>query len=70
MNDVTRAHHEPAPPSDVAEYVRDLTRELAALSRQAGMTTVATLLDRAHDAASASLEALQSPKAPALDRQA
>lgn len=48
------------PPAEVAEYVRELAFELAALARSAGLATVAGGLEQAHRAADAELRALQS----------
>jgi hypothetical protein len=53
--------NQPAP-REVAEYVRDLAFELAALARGAGLASVAGGLEQAYRAADAELRALQSPK--------
>lgn len=47
-------------PLEVAEYVRDLSFELAAMARGAGLATVAGGLEQAHRAAVAEMCALQS----------
>jgi hypothetical protein len=46
---------------DVAEYVRDLSLELAYMARRAGLVSVAGGLEQAHRAADAELRVLQSP---------
>jgi len=57
-------------PLEVAEYVRDLAFELAALARGAGLATVAGGLEQAHRAADAELRALQSPSGKAAPEDA
>jgi hypothetical protein len=46
----------PATPWEVAVYVREISAELAALSRRAGLAHVAMTLDLAQIAASAALQ--------------
>lgn len=57
-------------PLEVAEYVRDLSIELAALARGAGLATVAGGLEQAHRAADAELRALQSLNGNAAPEEA
>jgi hypothetical protein len=55
---------------DVAEYVRDLSLELAHMARRAGLVSVAGGLEQAHRAADAELRVLQSPSGNAAPEDA
>ena len=58
------------PRQDVAEYIRDLSLELAQMARRAGLASVAGSLEEAHRAAEEDLRALQSPDGNAAPEEA
>lgn len=57
-------------PGEVAQYVADMAQELARLSREAGLTTVAAGLEQSYRAAMAEASAYQSLAAKAAAEDA